>query len=154
MNDDRLFPSDAATRAIARRLFREVRDLPIISPHGHTDPRWFAENEAFEDPARLFVTPDHYVFRMLYSQGVPLEDLGVPRLFVAPQPVAGSVIQLRQQVESDVGRLVVLGIGVRDVMNERPERRVARRWPVRQPLRRWTISLEMMMSENRETSAV
>src|SRR5271170_3367740 len=84
MNDDRLFPADAATRAIARRLFREVRDLPIISPHGHTDPRWFAENEAFEDPARLFVTPDHYVFRMLYSQGVPLEDLGVPRVDGGP----------------------------------------------------------------------
>ena len=84
MNDDRLFPTDAATRAIARRLFREVRDLPIISPHGHTDPRWFAENEAFEDPARLFVTPDHYVFRMLYSQGVPLEDLGVPRVDGGP----------------------------------------------------------------------
>jgi glucuronate isomerase len=84
MNDDRLFPTDPATRAIARRLFREVRDLPIISPHGHTDPRWFAENAAFEDPARLFVTPDHYVFRMLYSQGVPLEDLGVPRVDGGP----------------------------------------------------------------------
>src|SRR5271154_5644030 len=80
MNDDRLFPTDPATRAIARRLFDTVRALPIISPHGHTDPRWFAENEAFPDPARLFVTPDHYVFRMLYSQGVPLEDLGVPRV--------------------------------------------------------------------------
>jgi glucuronate isomerase len=84
MNDDRLFPAGAATRAIARRLFSEVRDLPIISPHGHCDPRWFAENEAFEDPARLFVTPDHYVFRMLYSQGVPLEDLGVPRVDGGP----------------------------------------------------------------------
>src|SRR6202041_2013887 len=84
MNDDRLFPAGAATRAIARRLFREVRDLPIISPHGHTDPRWFAENKAFEDPARLFVTPDHYVFRMLYSQGVPLVGLGVPRVDGGP----------------------------------------------------------------------
>ena len=55
-----------------------MRDLPIISPHGHTDPRWFAENQPFADPAQLFVTPDHYVFRMLYSQGVRLEDLGVP----------------------------------------------------------------------------
>jgi glucuronate isomerase len=56
-----------------------VKDAPIISPHGHTDPRWFALNEAFPDPAQLFVTPDHYVFRMLHSQGVPLEALGVPR---------------------------------------------------------------------------
>jgi len=76
---DRLFPADFATRAVARRLYAEVRDLPIVSPHGHTDPRWYAENAAFPDPARLFVTPDHYIFRMLYSQGVKLEELGIPR---------------------------------------------------------------------------
>src|SRR5918911_1456194 len=75
---DRLFPADFATRAVARRLYAEVRDLPIISPHGHTDPRWYAENAPFPDPARLFVVPDHYIFRMLYSQGVPLEELGIP----------------------------------------------------------------------------
>ena len=95
MNDDRLFPTDPATRAIARRLFDTVRDLPIVSPHGHTDPRWFAENEAFPDPARLFVTPDHYVFRMLYSQGVPLEDLGVPRVDGGPVETDGRKIWRR-----------------------------------------------------------
>jgi glucuronate isomerase len=84
MHDDRLFPTEPNTRAIARRLFDGVRGLPIISPHGHTDPRWFAENLPFPDPAQLFVTPDHYVFRMLYSQGVPLEDLGVPRVDGGP----------------------------------------------------------------------
>jgi len=76
---DRLFPADFATRAVARRLYAEVRDLPIVSPHGHTDPRWYAENAPFPDPARLFVTPDHYIFRMLYSQGVTLEEMGIPR---------------------------------------------------------------------------
>src|SRR5256885_10600276 len=70
---DRLFPVDFATRAVARRLYGEVRDLPIVSPHGHTDPRWYAEDGPFPDPARLFVTPDHYIFRMLYSQGISLE---------------------------------------------------------------------------------
>jgi glucuronate isomerase len=79
LHEDRLFPSDAAQRGIARRLYAEVRDLPIVSPHGHTDPAWFAGDEAFPDPATLFVVPDHYVFRMLYSQGVPLESLGIPR---------------------------------------------------------------------------
>lgn len=79
ISDDRLFPADPATRAVARRLYEAVRHLPIISPHGHTDPRWFAENERFPDPAQLLVVPDHYVFRMLHSQGVRLEDLGVPR---------------------------------------------------------------------------
>jgi len=79
LDDDRLFPADPRVRAIARDLYAGVRDLPILSPHGHTDPRWFAENAPFADPAQLFVTPDHYVCRMLQSQGIPLEALGVPR---------------------------------------------------------------------------
>src|SRR3954467_14795978 len=79
LNPDRLFPADEATRAVARRLYEQVKSLPIISPHGHTDPSWFAETAAFPGPATLFVVPDHYVFRMLYSQGIPLEELGIPR---------------------------------------------------------------------------
>ena len=84
LHDDRLFPADAATRAVARRLYAEVKDLPLICPHGHTDPRWYAENSAFPDPARLFVVPDHYIFRMLYSQGIRLEDLGIPTVDGSP----------------------------------------------------------------------
>lgn len=80
LDENRLFPTDLKVRALARDLYEEVKDLPIISPHGHTDPRWFAENQPFPDPAQLFVTPDHYIFRMLHSQGIPLEDLGVPRV--------------------------------------------------------------------------
>ncbi len=76
---DRLFPADPQTREIARALYQSVADKPIISPHGHTDPRWFAENRPFANPAQLFITPDHYVFRMLFSQGISLESLGVPR---------------------------------------------------------------------------
>ncbi len=79
LHPDRLLPLAEPARALGRALYATVKDLPIISPHGHTDPRWFAENAPFPDPAQLFVTPDHYVFRMLYSQGVALEDLGVPR---------------------------------------------------------------------------
>ena len=79
LDPDRLFPAEPAARALARSLHAEVRDLPIVSPHGHTDPRWYAEDAPFPDPATLFVVPDHYVFRMLCSQGVPLEALGVPR---------------------------------------------------------------------------
>jgi glucuronate isomerase len=78
IHPDRLFPPEPASRDVARRLYAEVRDLPIVSPHGHTDPRWYAEDEPFPDPAALFVIPDHYIFRMLYSQGVRLEDLGIP----------------------------------------------------------------------------
>lgn len=76
---DRLFPAEPQIRAIARALYQTVADKPIVSPHGHTDPRWFAENQPFADPAQLFITPDHYVFRMLFSQGITLESLGVPR---------------------------------------------------------------------------
>lgn len=79
LDENRLFSPDPVLRGLSRSLYDSVRDLPIISPHGHTDPQWFAENAPFPDPARLFVTPDHYVFRMLHSQGVPLEALGVPR---------------------------------------------------------------------------
>ena len=74
---DRLFPSDPTQRALARRLYAEVQGLPIISPHGHTDPQWFADNAPFGNAAALLLAPDHYLFRMLYSQGVPLESLGV-----------------------------------------------------------------------------
>lgn len=74
---DRLFPADPGTRGIARALYETVRKLPLVSPHGHTDAAWYADNEPFPDPARLLIVPDHYVFRMLFSQGIPLEKLGV-----------------------------------------------------------------------------
>jgi glucuronate isomerase len=77
LHPDRLLPADPATRDIARRLYGEVAALPILSPHGHTDPAWFARNEPFSNAAALLLTPDHYPLRMLYSQGVPLEALGV-----------------------------------------------------------------------------
>ena len=77
LHPERFFPPDPSTRAIATELFGEVCSLPLVSPHGHTDPRWFADNLAFSDPVSLLVTPDHYLTRMLYSQGVPLEALGV-----------------------------------------------------------------------------
>ena len=79
LHDDRLFSSDPLQRAIARRLYAQVATLPIISPHGHTDPAWFAHNAPFANATELLLVPDHYVFRMLYSQGVPLDALGIPR---------------------------------------------------------------------------
>jgi glucuronate isomerase len=79
LHPDRLFSSEPAQRNLARALYATVKDLPIISPHGHTDPQWYADNEPFSDASALFITPDHYVFRMLYSQGVALEDLAIPR---------------------------------------------------------------------------
>ena len=92
MDQDRLFPPEGRARDLARALYDGVRDLPIISPHGHTDPRWYAEDAPFPDPAQLFVTPDHYVFRMLCSQGVPLTDLGVPRADGGPTETDGRKI--------------------------------------------------------------
>jgi len=80
LHEARLFPSDARQRAVATNLYKHVKDLPIISPHGHTDPSWFADNLPFEGAADLLIKPDHYVFRMLYSQGIPLESLGIPTI--------------------------------------------------------------------------
>ena len=79
LHPDRLLPPDAGVRAIARRLYDAVRDLPILSPHGHVDPRLLLDNQPFADPASLFVTPDHYVTRLLHASGVPLDALGVGR---------------------------------------------------------------------------
>ena len=77
LNEDRLFPSESSALKIARSLYAHIRNLPIVSPHGHTQAAWFATNEPFPDPASLFVQPDHYVFRMLYSQGVSMDDLEI-----------------------------------------------------------------------------
>src|SRR6202012_3069485 len=75
LHPDRLFPATPEVRRIARRIFSEIDGLPILSPHGHTDPRWFAEDTAFPDPTALFLLPDHYILRMLYSQGIAMETL-------------------------------------------------------------------------------
>ena len=82
LHEDRLFPAEPSARAIAKRIYQSVRSLPIVSPHGHTQAAWFAKNQPFPNPAKLFVQPDHYVYRMLYSQGISLEDLeiGAPEI--------------------------------------------------------------------------
>ncbi len=77
VDDDRLFPAEPGVRKIARSLYAQVKCLPIVSPHGHTQAGWFARDEPFPDPATLLVQPDHYVFRMLYSQGVSMDELEI-----------------------------------------------------------------------------
>ena len=77
LDEMRLFPAEQSARSICNRLYNEVKDLPIVSPHGHTDPRWFANNENFENATALLLTPDHYVLRMLYSQGISMQQLGI-----------------------------------------------------------------------------
>ena len=77
VHPDRLLPTEPAIRSLARELYASVAELPIISPHGHTDPSWFANDEPFGDAAELLLAPDHYLFRMLYSQGISLEQVGI-----------------------------------------------------------------------------
>jgi glucuronate isomerase len=78
--DDRYFSPDPAQRTIAQSLYNQVKNLPLICPHGHVNPRLFAdENYRFGTPVDLLIIPDHYIFRMLYSQGISLETLGIPR---------------------------------------------------------------------------
>ncbi len=76
LHPDRFFPADPGVRALAAKIFEPIERLPIISPHGHVDPSWFAEDQPFEDAVALFLWPDHYVLRMLYSQGIGLNELG------------------------------------------------------------------------------
>jgi glucuronate isomerase len=78
LHPDRLFPAEPGVRSIARALYGEVRALPIISPHGHTDPAWFAEDAPFANATDLLLAPDHYLYRMLFSQGVALDALRIP----------------------------------------------------------------------------
>lgn len=78
--DDRYFGPDPGQKKIAARLYEKVKDLPLVCPHGHVDPRMFSDPDYdWGTPVDLLIIPDHYVFRMLYSQGVPVESLGVPR---------------------------------------------------------------------------
>ncbi|MEJ2571500.1 MAG: glucuronate isomerase [Anaerolineales bacterium] len=77
----RFFDPTPTHRQLAMELYEEVAALPLICPHGHVDPWLFAdENATFGTPAELLLIPDHYIYRMLYSQGIPLESLGVPRI--------------------------------------------------------------------------
>ncbi|KMT63746.1 glucuronate isomerase [Catenovulum maritimum] len=80
LHPDRLFSAEPKARDLSRALYQSISDLPIISPHGHTDPSWFADNQNFKNATELLIIPDHYVFRMLYSQGISLNDLGIPTI--------------------------------------------------------------------------
>ncbi|MEV0157142.1 glucuronate isomerase [Micromonospora sp. NPDC050686] len=80
LHPDRALPAGDDMRAVARRIYQATRELPLLCMHGHVDAAVFARDQRFSDPAHLLVVPDHYVTRMLVSQGVPLADLGVPRV--------------------------------------------------------------------------
>ncbi|SHH17859.1 glucuronate isomerase [Cognatishimia maritima] len=92
LDQDRFFPADPTTRSIARRLYKEIAELPLVCPHGHTNPAWFATNEKFTDPAELLVTPDHYILRMLVSLGIDHAMLGVATKDGAPTNIDGRQI--------------------------------------------------------------
>ena len=77
LHPDRLLPSEPGLRSIAQQLYESVKDLPIISPHGHVPAHWLADDIAFHDPTSLLITPDHYVNRLLHAHGVELSTLGV-----------------------------------------------------------------------------
>jgi len=84
LNPYRFFDAEPEVRKIAWELYSSVKDLPIISPHGHVDPKLLSENRPFPGPTELILIPDHYIFRMLYSQGIPLESLGIPTIDGTP----------------------------------------------------------------------
>lgn len=79
LHEDRYFDADPSVRRAARAVYDETRTLPLVCPHGHVDPHLLADDTPFSEPTSLFLLPDHYILRMLYSRGVSLESLGVPR---------------------------------------------------------------------------
>ena len=85
VHPDRLLPADPALRTVARELYDAVKDLPIISPHGHVPPQWLADDIPFADPTSLLITPDHYVNRLLHANGASLADLGVGQKDFTPE---------------------------------------------------------------------
>jgi len=95
LHDERLLPADPGAQRIARRLYEHVRALPIVSPHGHVHPSVLADDGFLGDPAFELVTSDHYLLRMLYSQGVPLEQLGVGPSDGSPAETDGRAIWRR-----------------------------------------------------------
>ena len=88
LDPNRFFPADPVQRGIASQLFATVEKLPIVSPHGHTDPAWFAHDGPFEDAVSLLLWPDHYLLRLLYSMGVTLKSIGI-----APMDGSGGVVE-------------------------------------------------------------
>jgi glucuronate isomerase len=85
MSKERFFSPDPKQRDLATKLYARVAALPLICPHGHVDPKLFSDpNYSFGSPVDLLIIPDHYATRMLYSQGIALERLGVPRRDGAP----------------------------------------------------------------------
>jgi len=88
LDPNRFFPADPAQRKVASELFGAIEKLPLISPHGHTDPAWFAYDRPFEDAVSLLLWPDHYLLRLLYSVGVTLKSIGI-----APQDGSGGVVE-------------------------------------------------------------
>jgi len=87
LHPDRALPAAPEQRRVAREIYAETAGLPLICMHGHVEAAVFAEDQPFADPAQLLIVPDHYVFRMLASQGVDLALLGVPRVDGTPAPV-------------------------------------------------------------------
>ena len=134
VHPDRLLPADPETRTVARRLYEAVRDLPIVSPHGHVDPRILVDDEPFADPASLFIQPDHYVTRLLHAGGVGLDRLGVGE---GPLPegraargVAAAVRELAPAARH-AGAVLVRQRAGRDLRRPGTAERGERRRPVR-----------------------
>jgi glucuronate isomerase len=74
LSPDRFFEPETKQKNIALDLYARIKDLPIVSPHGHVDPALFSDTrQNFGNPVELLIQPDHYLLRMFYSQGIPYD---------------------------------------------------------------------------------
>lgn len=94
LHDDRALPAEPGVRALAREIYGATRRLPIVSMHGHVDAALLLRDEPFANPAELFVVPDHYLVRMIVSQGAAAGVSGMQDLGVAPRPGATGAASL------------------------------------------------------------
>lgn len=134
LSPDRFFAAEPSQRSVARRLYEHVKELPLVCPHGHVPPELLADPDArLASPAELFIIPDHYVTRMLYSQGVPLEDLGIPTLDGAPTEADHRKVWQRFAENFHLFRGTPTGLWLKDELitlfdiRERPNRENAQR---------------------------
>lgn len=119
LSPDRYFSPDPARRKIARELYDQITGLSLVCPHGHVDPRLFVDpNYQFGTPSELLIIPDHYIFRMLYSQGVSLEQLGIPTQDGTPVETDHRAIWQRFADHFYLFRGTPTGIWIRDELAE------------------------------------
>jgi len=63
------------TTGTARRLYEDVRNLPVLDPHNHADAGEIVLNRNWLDIWQVEGATDHYVWELMRRRGVPEEKI-------------------------------------------------------------------------------